>query len=78
MEYVILSLLIVIVILLIILVLRKNDNNDVNEKISRVELSLVREIGDFKNDFSDKLNNDFNTLNDRIENKLNLGGKKIE
>ena len=77
MEYVILSLLIVIVILLIILVLRKNDNNDVNEKISRVELSLVREIGDFKNDFSDKLNNDFNTLNDRIENKLNLINQRV-
>ena len=77
MEYVILSLLIVIVILLIILVLRKNDNNDVNERISKVELSLVREIGDFKNDFSDKLNNDFNTLNDRIENKLNLINQRV-
>lgn len=77
MEYVILSLLIVIVILLIILVLRKNDNNDVNDRISRIELSLVREIGDFKNDFSDKLNNDFNTLNDRIENKLNLINQRV-
>ncbi len=77
MEYVILSLLIVIVILLIILVLRKNDNNDVNERISKVELILVREIGDFKNDFSDKLNNDFNTLNDRIENKLNLINQRV-
>lgn len=77
MEYIILSLLIVVIILLIILITRKNNNDDVNEKLSRNEINIIKEISDFKHDFSGDLNKDFNTLNDRIEHKLNLINQKV-
>ncbi|MGM9877191.1 MAG: DNA recombination protein RmuC [Bacilli bacterium] len=77
MDYIIICLLIIVIVLLIILVLRKNDNSDINEKLSRTEINVIKEIGDFKHDFSSNLNKDFNTLNDRIEHKLNLINQKV-
>ena len=77
MEYVFLGLLILIVILLIIILFKKQDYGRIFEKISRTEVSLVKEIGEFKHDFSSDLNKDFNALNDRIENKLNLINQKV-
>ena len=77
MEYVFLSLLILILFLLIILLFKKQDNGKLFDKISRTEISIVKEIGEFKHDFSSDLNKDFNTLNDRIENKLNLINQKV-
>ena len=77
MEYVFLGLLILIIILQIILLFKKQDNSRLFEKISRTELSVVKEIGEFKHDFSSDLNKDFNDLNDRIEHKLNLINQKV-
>ena len=77
MQYAILGLLILIVILLIILLFRKNDNSEMSEKLSRTEINVIKEIGDFKHDFSSDMNKDFNTLNDRIEHKLNLINQKV-
>ena len=77
MEYVILGLLILVVILLVILLFRKQDNSKLFDKLNRTEISVIKEIGEFKHDFSSDLNKDFNALNDRIENKLNLINQKV-
>lgn len=76
MEYIIISFLIVITILLIILLLKKN-NNELNEKLSRTEISLIKEMGSFKHDLSVYMNKNFNDLNDRIEHKLNMINQKV-
>lgn len=77
MEYIVIGLLIIIIILLIILITRKNDNSELNDKLSRTEISVIKEIGDFKHNFSSDINKDFNELNDRIERKLNLINQKV-
>ena len=77
MEYVIIGLLVLILILLIILLFKKVNFNDLNDKLSRTEVNVVKEIGEFKHDFSSDLNKDFNELNDRIERKLNLMNQKV-
>ncbi len=76
MEYIIISFLIVITILLIILLLKKN-NTELNEKLSRTEISLIKEMGSFKHDLSVYMNKNFNDLNDRIEHKLNMINQKV-
>lgn len=76
MEYVLLGLLLVVIILLLIIILRKNDNG-VSEKLSRTEISLIKEISNFKHDFSGDMNTNFNELNDRIEKKLNMMNQKV-
>ena len=77
MEYIIIGLLILIVILQILTLTKKQNNSEINEKLSRTEINVIKEISDFKHDFSSGLNQDFNTLNDRIDRKLNLINQKV-
>ena len=77
MEYVIIGLLIVVIILLIVLIFRKNDNSEINEKLYRNEINVIKEISDFKTEFSNNINKDFNDLNDRIDRKLNIINQKV-
>ena len=77
MEYIIIGLLILVIILLIILILRKNDYSVLQDKLSRNEINVIKEISKFRSEFSSDINKDFNTLNDRIENKLNLINQKV-
>ena len=76
MEYVFLILLIIILLLLVILIFKKN-NKEVDEKINKLEISLIKEIGDFKNDFSRSLSDDFNNQTERIDNRLRFINDKV-
>lgn len=76
MDYVIIVLLLIILILLIIFILLKKNNN-YDEKINRLEISIVKEIGDFKNDFSRSLTNDFNNQTERLDTRLRLINDKV-
>ena len=77
MNYVIIGLLVLIIILLIILLVRKNDYSEISDKQNRTEINIIKEIGNFKHEFSSDMNKDFNALNDRIERKLNLMNQKV-
>ena len=76
MEYVFLVLLIIILLLLVILIFKKN-NKEVDDKLSRLEISLIKEIGNFKNDFSRSLTDDFNNQTERIDNRLRFINDKV-
>jgi len=76
MEYVILVLLIIILVCLIILMFRKN-NNETEDKINKLEISIIKEISDFKNDFSHSLTDDFNNQTERLDNRLRLINDKV-
>ena len=81
MEYVIIGLLVCVLILGIILLIKiiKNKNSDINitEKLGNLETSMIKELGNFKYEFSNNLNKDFENLNDRIEKKLLLMNEKV-
>ena len=77
MEYVILGLLIVIVILLVVIILRKNANKDLDDKINKLEISMIKEIGEFKTNFSHSLTEDFNNQTERLDNRLRLINDKV-
>lgn len=81
MNYIIIALLIILIILIIILILKlqKNTQNDlaVTEKLGNFQNSLTKEIGDFKYDFSNNLKKDFESLNDRMEQRLILINEKV-
>ena len=77
MEYVILCLLIIILVLSIILLFKKNNNKESEEKINRLEINIIKEISDFKNDFSRSLTSDFNNQTERIDNRLRLINDKV-
>ena len=70
MEYVIIGLLILLIILVIILILKdsKKDTDDFN----RLEINVIKEISDFKSDFSRSLTEDFNNQTERLDKRLRL------
>lgn len=77
MEYIILGLLCLIFILLIIVILKGNNKESVNNRINEMQISLIKEISDFKQDFSKSISNDFINLNDRIDYRLRLINDKV-
>lgn len=70
MEYVIVGLLVLVIILLIVNLLKKNNNMDITDRLSKLELSVVKEIGEFKVNFATDIRKDFDSLNDKIDRKL--------
>jgi len=76
MEYIIIGMLGLIIILLIILLLKKNDH-DTSDRISKLELNVVKEIGDFKVDFTKNIREDFDKLDEKVERKLTEVNNKV-
>ena len=77
MEYIIVGLLILILILIVVLLMKKNSNNELLERLSKLELEVVKEIRDFESSFSKSINSDFNLLNDKMENRINMLNEKV-
>ena len=77
MEYIIVGLLILILILIVVLLMKKNSNNELIERLSKLELEVVKEIRDFESSFSKSINSDFNLLNDKMENRINMLNEKV-
>ncbi len=70
MEYVIIGLLVIAIILLVANLFKKNNNMDITDRLSKLELSLVKEIGEFKVNFASDIRKDFDALDEKIERKL--------
>lgn len=77
MEYIIIGLLIILVILVTILLVKKNKNTDLEEKVSKLEISVIKEIGEFKEDFTRRLVEDFNNQTEKLDNRLRLINDKV-
>ena len=83
MEYVIIGLLVVIIVIGIILLIKvfkgkdHKENLDMIERLSRFEVNITKEIGDFKGDLSKDLTNDFMKMNEKIEFNLDNINKKV-
>lgn len=77
MEYIIIGMLIIILIILVVLLVKNGNNENVTEKMGKIEIDIVREIGDFKADFSHSINEDFNNMNDKIDHRLRLISDKV-
>ena len=74
---IILVLLVVLIILSIINILKKNDDNDLIERLGKLEKNVSTDLGDFKFDINKYLVDDFDKLNEKIESKLNLLNDKV-
>jgi len=74
-EYIIIGLLIVIIILVIILLVR--GNNNLVEKISKVETTTIKELSVFRTDLSKSITEDFDKLEDKVDKRLNYINDKV-
>ena len=69
-NYVLIALLVIIIILQIINIFRKQDDNDLIERLGKLEKSVSNDMNDFKFDISKHLTDDIDKLNEKIEKKL--------
>lgn len=67
-EYIIIGLLVIVIILLIIILVR--GNNNLIEKLSKVETSTIKELSNFRNDLSKSMSEDFDKLEDKVDKRL--------
>jgi len=77
MEYIIIGLLLVVIALIVIVMLKTKKEDNLTERIGRLETDLIKEIGDFKYSFSKNINEDFEHLNKKIEDRLMLINEKV-
>ena len=70
MEYIILGMLGINIVLLLVMMLKKRNDADIVDRMSKLELQVVKEIGEFKIGFTNDLRNDFDKLDEKIERKL--------
>lgn len=69
MEYILMGLLFIVIILLVVLLIKsldKKDNSDMTERLGRFEVNIMKEM-----------NQDFNTLNEKMEARLNAINEKV-
>ena len=77
MEYIIIGLLIVILIMIVFILSKSSNNNDITDRLSKLETNMIKEIGEFKSDFSHSINDDFIIMNDRMDDRLRLISDKV-
>jgi DNA recombination protein RmuC len=77
MEYVIIVLLIILIILSIISLFKNINESNITERLGKLEVSMMKEMGDFKNDLNRSLGEDFNKLNEQVEKRLLMINEKV-
>ena len=70
MEYIIIILLVVNLILGVIALFKNINESNITERLGKLELSMMKEMGDFKTDLSRNMNKDFQDLNEQLERRL--------
>ena len=76
-DYIIIGLLIVLIILAVIIIFKKDDDKEIVERLFNLEKNLNADLGDFKFDINKFLTEDFNKLNENVEQKLLLINEKV-
>lgn len=77
MDYIIIGLLVVIIILTVISLFKNINESNITERLGKLEVSMMKEMGNFKNDLSRDLNDDFTKLNEGVEKRLLLINDKV-
>lgn len=77
MDYIIIGLLVVILVLVVISLFKNINESNITERLGRLEVNMMKEMGDFKNDLSHSLNEDFSKLNEQVERRLLAVNEKV-
>ena len=77
MDYIIIGLLILNIVLVVMSLLKNINESNITERLGKLELAMMKEMGNFKNDMTRNLNQDFNTLNEQLEKRLIAINEKV-
>ena len=76
-DYIIIGLLIINLILIVISLFKNINESNITERLGKLEVNMIKELGDFKNDLTRNMNVDFNKLNDQVEQRLIVINEKV-
>ncbi|MEG2457791.1 MAG: DNA recombination protein RmuC [Bacilli bacterium] len=77
--YIIIGLLVLLLIVDLVLIfkIKSTNESDIIQRLGKIETTLVKEIGDFKTDFSRTLTTDFTLQSERIDKRLQYINDKV-
>ncbi len=77
MDIVIIVLLVILIILTIISLMKNINESHITERLGKLEVNMIKEMGDFKSDLSRNINDDFTKLNEQVEKRLLMINEKV-
>ena len=77
MDIVIIILLVILIILTVISLMKNINESHITERLSKLEISMMKEMGEFKNGLSRDLGEDFTKLNEQLEKRLLMINEKV-
>ena len=77
MDYIIIGLLVLNLILIVVSLLKNINESNITERLGKLEVAMMKEMGDFKNDLSRNMNQDFTNLNEQLEKGLIAINEKV-
>ncbi len=77
MDYIIIILLLLILILGVISLFKNINESNITERLGKLEVSMMKEMGDFKTELSRNMNKDFQDLNEQLERRLLAINEKV-
>ena len=64
MDYIIIVLLVILIVLVIFSLMKNINEAKITERLGKLEVNMIKEMGDFKSDLNKNMNDDFNKLNE--------------
>ena len=77
MDYIIIGLLVVVIILVIISIIKNVNESNITERLGKLENTTIKELSTFQFELMKTMNEDFDKLNTKMENKLNMINDKV-
>lgn len=77
MEYIIIVLLVVLIILVVLSLSKNINEGNITERLSKLEIEMIKELNAFKDDLNTNLKEDFTGLNEQVEKRLLLINEKV-
>ena len=76
-DYIIIGLIVIVIILVIIAISKNVNEGKITERLGNLETNTVKELSKFQIDIMKTMNDNFNSLNDRVEKKLSDINNKV-
>ena len=77
MDYIIIVGIVVIIVLVIISIIKNVNESNITERLGKLETTTIKELSEFRMSLMQNMNNDFEKLNEKIENKLTMINDKV-
>jgi len=77
MDYIIIGLLVLVIILVIVSIVKNVNESNITERLGKLENTTIKELSAFQFELMKTMNEDFDKLNTKMENKLNMINDKV-